>query len=43
MVYLNMKRYDDAKVHAQKAQSLMPDSKEVKNTVKQVEEAIGSG
>lgn len=40
MVYLNMKRYDDAMLHAKKALSLAPDSEDVKDTVKQVESAI---
>ena len=41
VLYLRMKRYDEAKAHADKALSLAPDSEAVKDTVKQVEKALG--
>ena len=39
-VNLNMKRHDDAMTHATKALSLAPDSEDVKDTVKQIKDAI---
>lgn len=41
VLYLRMKRYDEAKAHADKALSLAPDFEAVKDTVKQVEKALG--
>ena len=43
MVYLNMKRYADARVHAQKALALMPGSKDIGDTIKRIEKAIEKG
>ena len=41
MVYLKQDRLDEAMRHASHALSLMPDSHDIKDTIKQIEKAKG--